>query len=137
MKVEGSQRLRSIGSYAFAEVDNKVEELKAKGITPIDFGVGDPTAPTPEIVRRAAAAGLERRKSSGYPSYIGEAEFREAVSHGFAYSWWCGDVDCEAQIKEDTRATTRCVPLDQEPGKGKCIACGRDAVERAVFGRAY
>ena len=80
MNFEGSQRLRSIGSYAFAEVDKKVEELKAKGIAPIDFGVGDPTAPTPEIVRRAAAAGLERRKSSGYPSYIGEAEFREAVA---------------------------------------------------------
>jgi len=65
------------------------------------------------------------------------AEFREAVSRGFAYSWWCGDADCEARIKEDTRATTRCVPLDQEPGRGKCIACGKDAVERAIFGRAY
>ncbi|MBN2553871.1 MAG: aminotransferase class I/II-fold pyridoxal phosphate-dependent enzyme [Spirochaetales bacterium] len=80
MKFEGSQRLRGIGTYAFAEVDKKVEELKARGITPIDFGVGDPTAPTPQIVRRAAAEGLERRKSSGYPSYIGEAEFREAVA---------------------------------------------------------
>ncbi len=65
------------------------------------------------------------------------AEFREAVSRGFAYSWWCGDADCEARIKEDTRATTRCIPLDQEPGTGKCIGCGKEAVERAIFGRAY
>ena len=65
------------------------------------------------------------------------AEFREAVSQGFAYSWWCGDADCEARIKEDTKATTRCVPLDQEPGTGKCIGCGKEAVERAIFGRAY
>ena len=65
------------------------------------------------------------------------AEFKEAVSHGFAYSWWCGDADCEAQIKEDSKATIRCVPLDQEPGKGKCIGCGKEAVERAIFGRAY
>jgi len=65
------------------------------------------------------------------------AEFREAVSDGFAYSWWCGDADCEAQVKEDTKATIRCIPLEQEPGKGRCIRCGKEASERAVFGRAY
>jgi LL-diaminopimelate aminotransferase len=80
MKNKASRRLQSIGTYAFADVDNKVDELKSKGITPIDFGVGDPTAPTPELIRRAAAEGLELRKSSGYPSYIGAAEFREAIA---------------------------------------------------------
>jgi LL-diaminopimelate aminotransferase len=80
MKIEASERLRGIGSYAFAEVDKKVEELKSKGITPLDFGVGDPTAPTPRLIRMAAAAGLESRKSSGYPSYIGDIAFREAVA---------------------------------------------------------
>ena len=80
MKIEASRRLRGIGGYAFDEVDKKVDELKAKGITPIDFGVGDPTAPTPPLIRQAAAAGLERRKSSGYPSYIGDLEFREAIA---------------------------------------------------------
>ncbi len=80
MKRKASRRLQGIGTYAFAEVDNKVDELKSKGISPIDFGVGDPTAPTPELIRRAAAEGLELRKSSGYPSYIGAAEFREEVA---------------------------------------------------------
>jgi prolyl-tRNA synthetase len=65
------------------------------------------------------------------------AEFKEAVSNGFAYSWWCGDATCEAQIKEDTKATIRCIPLEQEQGKGTCIHCGQGASERAVFGRAY
>jgi prolyl-tRNA synthetase len=65
------------------------------------------------------------------------AEFREAVADGFAFSWWCGDADCEAQIKEDTKATIRCIPLEQEPGKGTCIHCGQEAQERAIFGRAY
>ena len=64
-------------------------------------------------------------------------EFQEAILNGFAYSWWCGDAGCEAQIKENTRATVRCIPLEQEPGKGKCIHCGEEANERAVFGRAY
>jgi LL-diaminopimelate aminotransferase len=80
MKIEASRRLRGIGGYAFAEVDKQVEELKSKGITPIDFGVGDPTAPTPALIRRAAREGLERRKSSGYPSYIGTPELRGAIA---------------------------------------------------------
>jgi prolyl-tRNA synthetase len=65
------------------------------------------------------------------------AEFGETVLNGFACSWWCGDAGCEAQIKEDTKATVRCIPLEQEPGKGKCIRCGQEATERAIFGRAY
>ncbi|MEK6559397.1 MAG: aminotransferase class I/II-fold pyridoxal phosphate-dependent enzyme, partial [Planctomycetota bacterium] len=81
MEIVASKRLQSIGAYAFAEVDKEVEKLKSQGITPIDFGVGDPTAPTPEIVRKATQKGITLRKSSGYPSYIGTPEFRQAISH--------------------------------------------------------
>ena len=75
-----SARVESIGSYAFAEVDKQVEALKAKGVEPIDFGVGDPTVPTPELIRRATQEGVEKRRSSGYPSYVGTLEFRQAVA---------------------------------------------------------
>lgn len=75
-----SRRLAGLGSYAFAEVDREVARLRARGIEPIDFGVGDPTVPTPELVRAATAAALETRRSAGYPSYVGEAAFRAAVS---------------------------------------------------------
>lgn len=83
MEIIASKRVQSIGSYAFAEVDREVEKLKQKGITPIDFGVGDPTIPTPEFIRKATQAGVEKRKSSGYPSYVGAREYREAVA-----SWY-------------------------------------------------
>ncbi len=65
------------------------------------------------------------------------AGFQAAVESGFAYSYWCGDAVCEQKIKEETKATTRCVPLDQEKAKGTCICCGRPAEEKAYFGRAY
>ncbi|NUO08172.1 MAG: aminotransferase class I/II-fold pyridoxal phosphate-dependent enzyme [Candidatus Brocadia sp.] len=80
MEITASKRLQSIGAYAFAEVDKEVGNLKSMGITPIDFGVGDPTAPTPEIVRKATQRGITLRKSSGYPSYIGSPEFRQAIA---------------------------------------------------------
>ena len=75
-----SRRLASLGSYAFAEVDREVAKLRQRGIEPIDFGVGDPTVATPEVVRSATAAAIETRRSAGYPSYIGDAAFRSAVS---------------------------------------------------------
>ncbi|MCH8329206.1 MAG: aminotransferase class I/II-fold pyridoxal phosphate-dependent enzyme [Nanoarchaeota archaeon] len=80
MKINTSKRLNSISGYAFAEVDKKVVELKKLGITPIDFGVGDPTVPTPEIVRNAIKKAVDERKSSGYPSYIGTDDYRQEIS---------------------------------------------------------
>jgi prolyl-tRNA synthetase len=65
------------------------------------------------------------------------AEFGEVVADGFANSWWCEDETCEAKIKGDTKATVRCIPLDQEPGKSTCIHCGQEARVRAIFARAY
>ena len=65
------------------------------------------------------------------------ADFRNAVEKGFVISWWCGSGDCEAKIKEETKATMRCIPLDQPGGSGKCVCCGQPASEKAVFARAY
>jgi prolyl-tRNA synthetase len=72
-------------------------------------------------------------------------ELKMAVENGFAYSYWCGSADCEAKIKEETRATMRCIPIDQSLGEenakmagdGTCVYCGQPAPERAIFARAY
>ncbi len=64
-------------------------------------------------------------------------EFKQVVEDGWADVWWCGQAECEAQIKEDTKATTRCIPLDQPGGKGRCIRCGQPAAQRAIFARSY
>lgn len=80
VQIVPSHRVQSIGAYAFAEVDREVERLRASGIEPIDFGVGDPTIPPPTIVREATKSGIEKHKCAGYPSYIGMPEFREAVA---------------------------------------------------------
>src|SRR6266536_2679057 len=50
---------------------------------------------------------------------------RQGVEGGWAFSWWCGDGACETQIKEETKATTRNIPLEQPGGSGRCIHCGK------------
>jgi prolyl-tRNA synthetase len=64
-------------------------------------------------------------------------EFRQVVEEAWAIAWWCGERECEAQIKEDTKATTRNLPMDQPGGEGVCIHCGKPAKEQAIFARAY
>lgn len=80
MDIVASKRVRGIGGYAFAEVDREVEKLRERGIAPTDFGVGDPTDPTPEVVRRACQRAVDEHARSGYPSYVGAPAFREAVA---------------------------------------------------------
>mgnify|MGYP001601338817 CR=1 FL=1 len=66
-------------------------------------------------------------------------EFKKIMetSRGFISAHWCENADCEAQIKTDTKATTRCMPLDQPIGKGKCIVCGKEAERKVYFARSY
>ncbi|MGC1911691.1 MAG: proline--tRNA ligase [Candidatus Acidiferrales bacterium] len=64
-------------------------------------------------------------------------EFKAAVEKGFALAWWCGGGACEEKIKEETKATMRCIPLDQAGGAGKCVYCGQPAVEKGIFAKAY
>jgi len=65
-------------------------------------------------------------------------EFKQAIESGlFCRVWWSGDGEREAQIKDDTKATIRCIPLEQPGGQGACIGTGRPAKQVAIFGRAY
>jgi len=65
------------------------------------------------------------------------AELTEVVQDGWAFSWWCGRKECEAKVKEETKATTRNIPFDQPGGSGKCIVCGQPAEKKVYFARAY
>lgn len=65
------------------------------------------------------------------------SELIEVVQKGWALSWWCGSAECEAKVKEDTKATTRCIPLEQEPGQGPCIVCGKLSDKKVIFARSY
>jgi prolyl-tRNA synthetase len=97
-----------------------------------------------EIQDSLHAKALAFRRSNTHNAQTYD-ELKKAVEGGFAYSGWCGSGDCEGKIKEETRATMRCIPLDQEavlgPGggaaSGKCVYCGQPARNRAVFARAY
>jgi prolyl-tRNA synthetase len=85
-----------------------------------------------ELYRRS----LEfRQQNTHWPKTYDE--FRQVIEDGWALAWWCGERECEAQIKEDTKATTRNIPMEQPGTEGVCIHCGKVAKQRAIFARAY
>ncbi|MBD5135593.1 MAG: proline--tRNA ligase [Lachnospiraceae bacterium] len=66
-------------------------------------------------------------------------EFKDAVENkqGFIKAMWCGDKACEDKVKEETTATSRCMPFEQEQLSDKCVCCGRTAKTMVYWGKAY
>lgn len=58
-------------------------------------------------------------------------------SKGFIRAFWCEDATCEAAIKAETTATTRCLPLDSIEETGKCVRCAKAARHKWIFAQAY
>ncbi|MCS6794879.1 MAG: proline--tRNA ligase [Raineya sp.] len=65
-------------------------------------------------------------------------EFKEVMEKGgFALAHWDGTTETELKIKEETKATIRCIPLQNRKETGKCIYSGKPSEQRVVFAQAY
>lgn len=95
-----------------------------------------------EILEQEQADMLARAKQF-LATHVSDAknyeEFKDAVANkpGFIRAMWCGDVECELKIKEDTTATSRCMPFEQEQISDVCVCCGKPAKKLVYWGKAY
>jgi prolyl-tRNA synthetase len=66
-------------------------------------------------------------------------EFKRMLDEqpGFISAHWDGTSETEQKIKEETKATIRCIPLDNKQEEGKCILTGKPSTQRVLFARAY
>lgn len=82
------------------------------------------------------ARALREEKTSSAKNMV---EFKESLEQktGFVKAMWCGDVACEEKIKEDTTATSRCIPFEQEHVSDECVVCGRKAKHMVYWAKAY
>ena len=72
----------------------------------------------------------EARDYENFKQLIGEQP-------GFVKADWCGDQACELKIKEDTTATSRCMPFGAKLLGEQCVCCGRPAQKLVIWGKAY
>lgn len=56
---------------------------------------------------------------------------------GFVKAMWCGELACEEKIKEETSATSRCIPFEQETVAETCVCCGKPSKQMVLWGKAY
>ena len=90
-------RLDQVPPYLFAEIERRIEAMRADGIDVISLGIGDPDIPTPPAVVEALRRAVERPETHQYPSNRGLAAFREAVA-GFYADRFGVEVDPASQV---------------------------------------
>lgn len=85
------------------------------------------------IFRKAAA--YREANTRTVDSY---EEFKQEIEKGgFILAHWDGTPETEARIKEETKATIRCIPLDRDETPGVCMVTGKPSTGRVLFARAY
>jgi prolyl-tRNA synthetase len=90
-----------------------------------------------EIQQTMFTNALQRRMATTHKADTWE-EFEAALeTGGFIYAHWDGTPETEQKIKEKSKATIRCIPLNNTPENGKCILTGNPSSQRVVFARAY
>ncbi|MGZ3898822.1 MAG: proline--tRNA ligase [Bacteroidia bacterium] len=91
-----------------------------------------------EIQSNLYKRALERREQMSHKADTYE-EFKKILDEkpGFVYAHWDGTPETEEKIKEETKATIRCIPLNNKEEQGTCIYSGKPSTQRVLFARAY
>lgn len=91
-----------------------------------------------EIQSNLFKRALERREKMSHKANTYE-EFKNILDEktGFVYAHWDGTSETEEKIKEETKATIRCIPLNNIQENGACIYSGKPSTQRVLFARAY
>lgn len=113
-------------------------DTKEKNVTPLD-GMADHIEQLLEdIQQNMYQRALSFREASSYKVDTYD-EFKHILDTkgGFVYAHWDGTAETEEKIKEETKATIRCIPLDNEQEAGTCIYSGKPSTQRVVFAKAY
>ena len=110
----------------------------AKFTVGLDSVVSEIPARLAAIQREMFVEAVARRDSMTWEAATYD-EYRDmsAGREGFCRVWWAGGRDEEERLQQETKATIRCIPLDQEGGGGPCFMTGRPSSVRAIVARAY
>jgi len=109
-----------------------------KSVLPRDKASGHIEVLLKDIQQNIYQKALDFRKKNTY-STDDYDEFKQIINEkgGFVFAHWDGTTETELRIKEETKATIRCIPLNNKPEKGKCIYSGNPSTQRVLFAKAY
>jgi prolyl-tRNA synthetase len=120
------------GTIEVARRDNLTKEAR-----PIDGIVDHVKSLLDEIQANIYQRALSFREANTF-KVDGWEQFKEQIEKGgFILAHWDGTAETEEKIKDETKATIRCIPLDAPDETGKCIYSGAPSNKRVLFARAY
>jgi prolyl-tRNA synthetase len=125
------------------DLENRTVEIArrdtlSKDIIPIDRVVSHVPQLLKEIQENIYNKALNFRKENTF--YVDTwDEFKEIISSngGFIMAHWDGTAETEEKIKEETKATIRCIPFDNIEEDGKCVYTGKPSKQRVLFALSY
>tara|TARA_B100000700_G_scaffold330341_1_gene456029 strand:- start:1063 stop:2502 length:1440 start_codon:yes stop_codon:yes gene_type:complete len=127
--------LRDLKKKSVMVARRDIREKNAVGIENIAVYVEDLLKKIQENLFERAI-NFRNDKTHNVKSY---EEFKEVIANegGFIYAHWDGSKEVEEKIKKETKATIRCLPLEEEPENGECIVTGAPSSQRALFAISY
>ena len=125
------------------DLENKTVELSrrddfSKSIIPIDL-IEEKIPTVLEDIQQSLFLRANKFRLENTTKVDSFDEFKEVLKNkgGFILAHWDGSAETENKIKQLTKATIRCIPLDSEKAKGKCVFSGKDSDQRVLFAKAY
>jgi prolyl-tRNA synthetase len=130
---------RDVAKNQAVLVRRDTREKRPVSLDTVGEDVNDLLMKIQEDMLIAARDRREQNSVRGKLAYDGFKELMDGAG-GFVYAGWCGDAACEAQIKDETKATIRVLPDEEfrsaEPPTA-CLKCGRPSIAEAVWAKAY
>ena len=121
------------GTAEIARRDNRSKETVSRQ------GLADNIETLLEEIQKAIYQKALQFRSENTTEVNSYEEFKRVLDEkgGFVSAHWDGTPETEQQIKEETKATIRCIPLNNKLEDGECILSGKPSVQRVLFARAY
>jgi len=125
------------------DIENGTLELARRDIlskeTVQQEGIGDMIEQLLKEIQTSLFEKAKARTTAGTSKADTFDEFKELLDTkgGFVLAHWDGTAETEQRIKEETKATIRCIQLDAEQEVGKCVYSGKPSSQRVLFARAY
>lgn len=113
-------------------------DIQTKEVVPIE-GIATVLHELLETIQTAIFEKAKSFRDGNLRSADNWDEFKGMIANtpGFVYAHWDGTTETELKIKEETKATIRCIPLDGKEEDGACIYTGKPSKQRVIFAKAY
>lgn len=129
-----------VGSKELSE--NKVVLVRRDKGEKLTFELDELDGKVKEVLDNVQQSMLEKHKrftEENIRAVNNFGEFKRIMEsvRGYISAFWCENGECEEKIKEETKATTRCLPEGTKDEAERCVYCGKDSKHRWIFAQAY